>query len=104
MEQEREGGLRCRECYRTRLDKTAGFVKDKDIARFATTLTISPFKDAEVINRVGNEIAASCGLDFYEADFKKKDGFKKSCEMSKQMHLHRQNYCGCEYSMREKFL
>ena len=67
---------------------------------FATTLTISPHKNAEVINSIGKKIAKKYNIKFFEADFKKKNGFKKSVEESKRLNLYRQNYCGCIFSKR----
>jgi predicted adenine nucleotide alpha hydrolase (AANH) superfamily ATPase len=99
-EAEPEGGKRCEICYRMRLQKTAEFAVTIGCKYFTTTLSISPHKRAEVINRLGIDIAASYHpkLSFYAADFKKRNGFKKSVEMSKRAGLYRQTYCGCKFS------
>lgn len=96
-EAEPEGGKRCEICYRLRVGETARFAKGK-FEWFATTLTVSPHKNAKVINSIGEELADRYGLKFYAADFKKKDGFKKSVQLSKEHNLYRQSYCGCVYS------
>lgn len=98
MEEESEGGKRCEVCFRMRLEKSASFAKTMGIDLFSTILTISPHKDAKLINSVGQEIANRFGLRFLEADLKKKDGFKKSIILSKKYGLYRQSYCGCIYS------
>ena len=98
MEAQKEGGERCEVCYRLRLEKTALTAQAHEIGHFATTLTVSPYKKAPVINRIGREAGEQYARVFYEADFKKQDGFKKSCELSKQHNFYRQTYCGCLYS------
>lgn len=102
LESEPEGGARCPLCYRLRLEETALRAKAGGYEYFATTLTISPRKKAGVINPIGMEIAVKYGLNFHADDFKKKDGFKRSVEMSREHGLYRQDYCGCVYSMRDK--
>ncbi len=97
LENEPEGGRRCEVCFRLRLKKTYLYMKDCGGDAFATTLTISPHKSAEVINRVGWEIG---GERFLARDFKKKEGFKRATELAKNLALYRQDYCGCIYSMR----
>lgn len=101
-EGDEEGGERCRICYRMRLEETARKAKEGGFKFFATTLSISPHKKAEVINELGAEIGEKHGLRFYEADFKKKDGFKRSVAMSREHGMRRQSYCGCVFSMRKK--
>ncbi|MDD5509261.1 MAG: epoxyqueuosine reductase QueH [Dehalococcoidales bacterium] len=96
---EPEGGRRCEICFRIRLEKTCLYMKDWGYDAFTTTLTISPHKSADVINRVGVEIG---GDRFLVRDFKKKDGFKQTIEMAKKWGLYRQDYCGCAYSMQGK--
>lgn len=96
---EKEGGERCNLCYRIRLEKTADFTRRRGIEIFTTTLSISPHKDARLINSIGNTIAKAYGINFYEADFKKKNGFMKSVQISKKLELYRQRYCGCRYSL-----
>ena len=99
---EPERGKRCEVCFQMRLEKTAQKAKELGLEIFATTLTISPHKDAKLINRLGNGAAAKYRVKYYESDFKKKDGFKKSIELSKKHGLYRQDYCGCVYSMRDR--
>ena len=99
MEGQLEGGARCERCYRFRLEKTAQAAQAHDLGYFATTLTVSPHKKAVVVNRIGREAGEQCARIFYEADFKKHDGFKKSCELSRQYNFYRQTYCGCIYSI-----
>jgi len=98
LEKESEGGKRCKKCFELRLIKTAEFAKKNSFDYFATTLTISPHKNSKLINEVGNKVAQKIGLKFYEADWKKEEGYKKSCEISKNEGFYRQNYCGCRYS------
>jgi epoxyqueuosine reductase len=101
-EDEPEGSVRCEICYRIRLERTARKAKTLGMDCFATTLSISPHKKAETINRIGRETGERIGIRFIEADFKKKDGFKISCELSRAEGLYRQDYCGCLYSRRER--
>jgi len=93
-----EGGARCRLCFRHRLEKTAALCAESGYRFFTTTLTVSPHKNAKTIFEEGNRAAERFGLTFLEADFKKKDGYKKSCEMSRAHGFFRQNYCGCLFS------
>ena len=102
MGREEEGGNRCGLCYRMRLEKTACLAQAKGFQYFTTTLTVSPHKNAKIINQIGREVKGSPDVAFYEADFKKRDGFKKSCELSKKLGFYRQNYCGCVYSKEQK--
>lgn len=102
LEKEPEGGGRCEVCYRMRLGKTARFAATNGFDNFTTTLSISPHKNAQMINKIGRMIGGMYLLDFYAADFKKGEGFKKSTQMSKEAGLYRQNYCGCIYSKRDK--
>lgn len=95
-----EGGERCQICYRIRIFDTAKYARMNNYDFFATTLTISPHKKAEVINKIGKEVEQQANIKFIEADWKKQDGFKKSCELSKVEGFYRQNYCGCIYSMK----
>ncbi len=98
LKDEPEGGSRCSLCFRIRLDRTAQMAERWGFDLFGTTLTISPHKDHRVINSIGLELASARGISFYQADLKKKDGFKKTMELSKKLNLYRQNYCGCMYS------
>jgi len=101
LELEKEGGLRCSECFRFRLRRTAKKAKELGYDLFGTTLTVSPHKNSEVINKIGREIAEEVGIEFLEGNYKKQDGYKKSIEFSKQYNLYRQNYCGCRFSIRD---
>ncbi|MBC8180796.1 epoxyqueuosine reductase QueH [candidate division KSB1 bacterium] len=100
LEDEPEGGKRCDVCFRMRLEQTAALAKQKGFDCFTTTLSISPHKNATAINLVGNEVGKKFGVQFFEANFKKKDGFKQSVELSKNYGFYRQDYCGCIYSRR----
>jgi len=102
MENEPEGGERCRLCYRYRLAATAAKAKELEIDIIATTLTISPRKRPDIINPIGREVCAEAEIRFYEADWKKKDGFKESLDTSRELNLYRQHYCGCKYSLKER--
>ena len=99
---EPEGGIRCGICYGLRLQKTAEKAEELKYDLFTTTLSISPYKNAEMINRIGKEIAEKLTVDYLEANFKKKDGYKRSLEMCREHDLYRQDYCGCLYSLKEK--
>ncbi|MDE6471207.1 MAG: epoxyqueuosine reductase QueH [Eubacterium sp.] len=96
-----EGGERCFRCYRLRLEKTAMLAKEKGFDYFCTTLSISPLKNAQKINQIGFEIADKCSIKWLPSDFKKREGYKRSIELSRQFNLYRQNYCGCVFSKRE---
>ncbi|MEO0114959.1 MAG: epoxyqueuosine reductase QueH [candidate division WOR-3 bacterium] len=100
LEKEKEGGKRCLVCYRFRLAAVAQKAKELEIGAVASTLTLSPKKRASDINSIGKEICEELGLKFYEADWKKQDGFKQSVTICKEMNIYRQNYCGCKYSIR----
>jgi predicted adenine nucleotide alpha hydrolase (AANH) superfamily ATPase len=102
MEQEKEGGRRCQVCFRMRLEKTALVAQGKGFHYFTTTLSVSPHKNAQIINQIGRDLQGIADVAFYEADFKKRDGFRKSCELSKKHGFYRQNYCGCIYSQKQK--
>lgn len=95
---EPEGGRRCTECFRLRMERTAQVALRTGNPIFGTTLTVSPHKNYPLISAIGTELAAMYGLEFLDADFKKKAGFQRSIELSKEYGLYRQNYCGCEYS------
>ncbi len=102
LENCRECGERCFKCYRLRLEKTAQEAKKYNYDYFTTTLTISPLKNAEKINEIGNELAEEYNIQWLPSDFKKREGYKRSIELSKAFNLYRQNYCGCVYSQNEK--
>ena len=97
-ENEPEGGARCERCFYLRLKRTAILAKERSFDYFATTLTVSPHKNAPLINRIGEQIASEIGVKFLPSDFKKNDGYLTSTRMSKQLELYRQNYCGCVFS------
>lgn len=99
FEREPEKGRRCEACIRMRLRRTAEEAKRLGIPAFSTVLTVSPKKDAAMVNRIGREVAETLGLRFVEADMKKKDGYLKSVEISKKLRIYRQNYCGCRFSV-----
>jgi predicted adenine nucleotide alpha hydrolase (AANH) superfamily ATPase len=100
-----EGGERCTRCFKMRLEKTAKIAAESKFDLFTTVLSVSPHKDANLINEIGKEVGQKWGVPFMEANFKKKDGFKRSLELSKHYGLYRQDYCGCIFSQieREKF-
>ncbi len=95
-----EGGQRCGVCFSIRLEKTAAFAAKNGYDTFATTLSVSPHKNSKIINSTGRMLSEKYGVEFFEADFKKQDGFKKTMLLSKELQLYRQNYCGCIYSIR----
>ena len=100
LEAEPEGGNRCLQCFWQRLEKTAETCALAGCDYFGTTLTVSPHKNYEIISRIGRKLAVRYSVSFVDQDFKKKDGFKRSIELSKAYGLYRQNYCGCQYSKR----
>ena len=93
-----EGGARCSLCYRLRLAETARVAAEGGFDYFCTTLSISPYKNAAWLNEIGREEGACYGVKYLVSDFKKKNGYKRSCELSEQYSLYRQDYCGCVYS------
>ena len=95
----REGGARCSTCFTLRLDKTAELAKARNFDYFATTLTVSPHKNAQIINALGCELSEKHGVSWLPSDFKKKEGYKRSIELSAQYGLYRQDYCGCSFAM-----
>ncbi|MCD8390264.1 MAG: epoxyqueuosine reductase QueH [Firmicutes bacterium] len=96
-----EGGERCFRCYRLRLAETAAYAKEGGFDYFTTTLSISPHKNAQKLNEIGKELSAECGVSYLYSDFKKRGGYKRSCELSAEYGLYRQNYCGCVFSKAE---
>lgn len=100
-ETDREGGARCALCFDDRLRYTAQLCRAYGCDYFATTLTISPLKNAELLNAIGMRVGEQEGAVYLPSDFKKKEGYKRSIELSRQYHLYRQNYCGCVFSRRE---
>lgn len=102
MEQLPEGGERCFRCYELRMRKAAEYAADHGFDYFATTLSISPLKNAGKLNEIGLKLAEETGVPYLVSDFKKKNGYKRSIELSAEYELYRQNYCGCVYSRREE--
>ena len=100
LENEPEGGARCERCYLLRLDEAARQAKKGGYDYFTTTLSISPLKDADKLNAAGEIAAVHWGVQHLPSNFKKKDGYKRSIELSKEYDLYRQNYCGCIFSLR----
>lgn len=98
---EPEGGARCTICFRMRLEKTAAEAAVKGYQLFTTTLTVSPHKNYPLISAIGREAAEKYGVEFLDMDFKKKAGFQRSIQLSREYGLYRQNYCGCDYSKRD---
>ena len=96
----RKGANAVRPVFAMRLEEAARFARENGFTIFATSLTISPHKDAAVVNNAGKDAAKKLKVQFLEADFKKGDGYRKSCELSKRLGLYRQSYCGCLYSKR----
>lgn len=94
----REGGERCFDCYRLRLEESAVLAKDKGFDYFCTTLSISPLKNAQKLNEIGEELAQKYGVKYLPSDFKKKNGYLRSTQLSKEYGMYRQDYCGCIYS------
>ncbi len=100
MEELPERGARCYECYRLRMEESARYAKEQDFDVFTTTLSISPHKNAAWINEIGAMCQEKYGIDYMYSDFKKKNGYARSIQLSKEYNLYRQNYCGCVYSKR----
>ncbi len=100
-EHEPEGGERCFACYRLRLEETARKAKDGGYDYFTTTLSISPLKNAAKLNEIGKELSAQYNIAYLYSDFKKREGYKRSCQLSVEYQLYRQDYCGCIYSKRD---
>ena len=98
LEDQPEGGTRCEVCFTMRLQKTALVAVEHGFKAFSTTLSISPHKDAQVINSIGRETGIQHNIIFLQGDFKKDNGYRKSCELSRQYGLYRQKYCGCQFS------
>ena len=98
LEELAEGGERCKRCYRLRLSRTAKIASERNFDYFTTTLSISPYKNAEWLNTIGRDVGDAYGVKYLYSDFKKKNGYKRSCELSTEYNLYRQNYCGCEFS------
>ena len=101
LEDCKEGGSRCGRCFEVRLRETAKMAKELGMNYFTTTLTISPLKNAQLINQIGNRIGEEMGIAFLPSDFKKNNGYLRSIELSEEYNLYRQDYCGCDFSKRK---
>lgn len=102
LEQEKEGGARCIKCYFLRLEKTTILAKENNFDYFATTLTVSPLKNSQKLNEIGEFLSKKYDIKYLYSDFKKKEGYKHSIELAKEYNLYRQDYCGCIYSKEER--
>ncbi len=102
LEQEPERGKRCYECYKLRLTEAAKLCRELKADYFTTTLSISPMKNAEWLNSIGEELAETYGIHYLPSDFKKKGGYQRSIELSRIYGLYRQDYCGCIFSLRDR--
>lgn len=102
LEQEKEGGQRCGACFTLRLKAAASKANELKTDYFATTLTISPLKNAQLINTIGRAVGEKYSAAYLPGDFKKKNGFKRSIELSREYGLYRQDYCGCKFSKKER--
>lgn len=102
LENEKEGGPRCLKCYRLRLLKTALKAQEFHFDYFGTSLTVSPYKNAQVLNQIGEELQKKFNVKYLYSDFKKRNGYKRSTELSKDYHLYRQDYCGCSFSKAQR--
>ncbi|MBN7572520.1 hypothetical protein C1H57_01335 [Clostridium sp. 2-1] len=102
LEEEKEGGVRCFNCYELRLNEAAIMAKEKGYDYFTTTLSISPHKNSAKLNEIGKKLSEKYGVKYLYSDFKKKEGYKRSIELSKQYKLYRQDYCGCVFSKNER--
>ena len=100
LEELPEGGARCARCYELRLSETAKMAAEGGYDFFCTTLSISPYKNAEWLNSIGTSLGEKYGVRYLVSDFKKRNGYKRSCELSVTYGLYRQDYCGCEFSKR----
>lgn len=102
LENEPERGKRCFECYKLRLSETAKVASELNFDYFCTTLTLSPYKNAVWLNEIGEELNSNYTSTYLYSDFKKRNGYKRSIELSKEFDLYRQDYCGCVYSLRDE--
>ena len=100
FDNEPEKGLRCDKCFKLRLQKTAELAKKLNIEEFTTSIVISPHKNYEKLTAIGQNIAQKFGLKYFAENFRKKDGFLKTNQISKSLSLYRQNYCGCKFAMK----
>lgn len=97
-----ERSKRCYECYKLRMEESCKYAKTNNFDYFTTVLSISPYKNSDWINEIGKKLQEQYNINYLEADFKKKNGYKRSIELSKQYNLYRQDYCGCVYSQIEQ--
>ena len=102
LEDVKEGGERCFRCYELRLRESAELAKELHMDYFTTTLSISPLKNAEKLNEIGDRLSEEYGIAYLNSDFKKKNGYKRSVELSEEYGMYRQYYCGCVFSKRER--
>lgn len=102
LENEPERGARCSECFKLRLGRTAQVAAEKGFDYFTTTLTISPMKDAALLNHIGAEMGEKAGVKWLPSDFKKKNGYLRSCQISHEYGIYRQDYCGCIFSYKQR--
>lgn len=102
LEEEPERGKRCYKCYTLRLEETAKVASELNYPYFATTLTLSPYKNSIWLNEIGENLNNKYTSNYLYSDFKKENGYKRSIELSKEYNLYRQDYCGCIYSKRDK--
>lgn len=98
LENEPERGIRCHKCYKLRMEKTCILAKQNNFDFFGTTLTVSPYKNSSVLNEIGKSLQEEYNIKYLFSDFKKKEGYKRSIELSRIYNLYRQNYCGCIHS------
>ncbi len=101
LENEKEGGQRCTKCFYLRLETTAKIAQKCKFDYFTTTLSVSPYKDSQRLNKIGEVLSKKYNVKYLYSDFKKKEGYKRSNELAKQYNLYRQHYCGCKYSLKE---
>ena len=102
MEAVPEGGERCFKCYRLRLEESAQYAREHGFDFFTTTLSISPHKNADLLMQIGEELSENYGVPYLPSDFKKKNGYKRSIELSREYDLYRQDFCGCRFSKKAK--
>lgn len=103
FEKYEEGGARCFRCYRQRLEAAAKYAAENNYDYFTTTLSISPHKDSQILNRLGKFLSEKYKVNYLFSDFKKKNGFKRSVELTDKFNMYRQDYCGCEFSRGENW-
>lgn len=101
LENEKEGGARCTKCFYLRLEETAKLAQKENYDYFCTTLSVSPYKNSQKLNEIGKILENKYKIKYLYSDFKKKEGYKRSNELSRKYELYRQNYCGCKYSLKE---